>query len=120
MLGRPVLTITYQVVEIAHALAYVHSLGVVHGDVQPDHVIINDSGHATLSGFGLSRFETDHKTYSAGQSRIIYLAPEVCNDEQQTTRETDVFSLGGLCLSVRSVSHFAACSHMTTYLLDFE
>lgn len=37
---------------LAEALDYVHSYGVVHGDVSPANVLVNESGDATLVDFG--------------------------------------------------------------------
>ena len=42
--------------EIVHGLAYLHSTGVVHRDMKPDNLLIDQRGHLKLTDFGLSKF----------------------------------------------------------------
>jgi serine/threonine protein kinase len=39
--------------ELGDALAYAHGLGVVHGDIRPENILLID-GHASLADFGLT------------------------------------------------------------------
>ncbi|KAG9312190.1 kinase-like domain-containing protein [Chiua virens] len=40
--------------EVSSGLAYLHSHQIVHGDIKPGNILINDDGHAVLTDFGLS------------------------------------------------------------------
>ena len=42
--------------EIVDGLAYLHSTGVVHRDMKPDNLLIDQRGHLKLTDFGLSKF----------------------------------------------------------------
>ncbi|WFD05835.1 non-specific serine/threonine protein kinase [Malassezia vespertilionis] len=42
--------------EIVQGLAYLHSTGVVHRDMKPDNLLIDNRGHLKLTDFGLSKF----------------------------------------------------------------
>ncbi|WFC97724.1 non-specific serine/threonine protein kinase [Malassezia yamatoensis] len=42
--------------EIVNGLAYLHSTGVVHRDMKPDNLLIDQRGHLKLTDFGLSKF----------------------------------------------------------------
>ena len=42
--------------EIVHGLEYLHSTGVVHRDMKPDNLLIDQHGHLKLTDFGLSKF----------------------------------------------------------------
>jgi serine/threonine protein kinase len=64
---------------MAGALAAAHSRGVLHRDVKPSNIIIDDAGRAHLIDFGIARTEGDPALTAAG---IVigtpdYLSPEV-------------------------------------------
>ncbi|XP_017695979.2 serine/threonine-protein kinase UCN-like [Phoenix dactylifera] len=47
--------IRFYVSEIVSALAHLHSLGIVYRDLKPENVLLQASGHVTLTDFDLSR-----------------------------------------------------------------
>lgn len=70
--------------QVAGALAYVHSRGVVHRAVTPRNVLVGAGDHATLTGLGIPA--TDSK------GAVEFLAPEVANG-LEAGPQADVFSL---------------------------
>jgi tRNA A-37 threonylcarbamoyl transferase component Bud32 len=81
--------------EIGAALAAAHGVGIVHRDVKPGNVLIDESGSAKLTDFGISHALGDVTLTSTGMvtGTPAFLAPEVARGERSTP-SSDVFSLG--------------------------
>ncbi len=82
--------------QVAAALQYAHEQGVVHCDIKPENIIINETGVAKVADFGVA--ETINRTLAPGQAQdllgtIAYLAPELIQGSQPDAR-TDVYALG--------------------------
>ncbi len=85
--------------QIASALAYAHSAGVVHRDVKPANILLRADREAALADFGLSlRRDVD---VSAGLDAISlgYTAPEVLA-EGRIGAAADVYALGASLFNV--------------------
>jgi serine/threonine protein kinase len=82
------------VLQIADALAHAHTHGVLHRDVKPANVVLDESGTAWLGDFGLAHLEGDQPLTSAGGfvGTLRYLAPERFKGEGDA--RSDVYSLG--------------------------
>ncbi len=82
--------------EVGAALTYAHRRGVVHRDVTPHNVLLDDDGNAYLADFGVAVLlgETAAR-YVEGKPSSAYLSPEVLAGEPASPA-SDVFSLGVL------------------------
>jgi WD40 repeat protein len=84
---------------VAEAVAYAHSLGVLHLDLKPGNVLIDGSGTPHVADFGLAR-RLDSAPMIANDEvsgTPSYMAPEqaqVCSS--QLTAATDVWGLGAI------------------------
>jgi serine/threonine-protein kinase len=81
--------------QMARALGFAHDRGLVHRDVKPQNVLMNDEGQAKMTDFGIARsVDVDGVTVTGtvlGTSE--YIAPEQARG-QRVDAHTDVYSLG--------------------------
>jgi mitogen-activated protein kinase 7 len=64
------------------ALKYIHSAGIIHGDIQPSNILVNPDTTIKVSGFTYSKsYEsmnaTDAVIPRASADAILYQAPEM-------------------------------------------
>ena len=81
--------------QVAGALEYAHGRGVVHRDVKPSNILIDEEGNALLSDFGLARIH-DASSSLTGSALIgtpAYMAPEQARGETVDPR-SDQYSFG--------------------------
>ncbi len=81
--------------QIADALAHAHEHGVVHRDVKPSNVLIDEEGRAHLTDFGIAhRPGGERLTATDGFiGSAAYVAPEQV-DGSEVTAAADVYGLG--------------------------
>ncbi len=82
-------------IEIAQALEVAHDRGMVHRDVKPQNVLIDSTGQAKLTDFGISR-QLDEEGMTA-EGKVVgttdYVAPEQAMGNEVDTR-ADIYALG--------------------------
>lgn len=87
------------ITEIASALDFAHRRGVVHRDISPNNIMIDETGTARLLDFGLSRL--DDQFHVADEDRILgtpnFMSPEQASGKPHwATSYSDLFSLGSV------------------------
>ena len=96
--GRLPLNEAVRLVEdVAEGLAYTHNHKVLHRDVKPANVFVDDEGRAKLGDFGTGVFVAEDKNERVGTA--FYMAPEIFEGGAATAR-SDVYSLGVLAYEV--------------------
>ncbi|KIM27272.1 hypothetical protein M408DRAFT_171709 [Serendipita vermifera MAFF 305830] len=95
--------------EVLQGMAYLHGYYpiIVHGDLKPQNILIDDTGHARICDFGLARLilergSTGLTTTTAHAGTDRYKAPElVIKPNAKPTVASDVYALG--CIGLEFV-----------------
>jgi predicted Ser/Thr protein kinase len=98
----PVAVATRMIQEVAWALAYAHARGVVHRDIKPDNILLEQGGgRAMVTDFGIAQVAEASQLTEVGQvmGTAHFMSPEQAAGEPIDGR-SDLYSLG-------VVAHFA-------------
>lgn len=101
-------------VDVAEALDYAHQQGVVHRDIKPLNLILDEHGDAWITDFGLARFDASGSLTITGDllGTLRYMSPEQAAAERAVVdQRTDVYSLGATLYELLTLEPaFAASS----------
>lgn len=93
---QQILSITHQLVS---GLAYMHSKGLIHRDIKPGNILINEKGIAKITDFGLARDISRNMT--GGISTLRYRPPEVLLGDTEYSERVDSWALGCLIAEMK-------------------
>src|SRR3712207_4042883 len=82
-------------IEIARALGAAHARGIVHRDVKPQNVLIDEEGSAKVTDFGIARSLDEEGLTAAGRvlGTTDYVSPEQALGHE-VNGQSDLYSLG--------------------------
>jgi len=82
---------------VADAMTYAHEQGVLHRDVKPSNIMIDQDGRAYLTDFGLARIAQQGESTLSADAMLgtpHYISPEQARGITDYDARTDVYSLG--------------------------
>ena len=85
------------IVQIAGAVREAHSLNLVHRDIKPDNILLDQAGEAKLTDLGLVKdlsFDTNLTSAGSGLGTIAYVAPEQFENAKSADIRSDIYGLG--------------------------
>jgi hypothetical protein len=83
--------------EVAEALVYLHGKAILHCDLKPANVLLDDRGQIRLADFGQARLSSE-----AGPAvgTLFYMAPEQAEAGARPDVRSDIYSLGALAYTM--------------------
>jgi len=82
---------------VCEALEYIHTHGVVHRDMKPENIMLDDEDHVKLIDFGIAGNEGSRRLTFAKLSQVMgtpdYISPEQVKGKRGDAR-SDIYSLG--------------------------
>ena len=108
------------IVQVARALGYAHSRGVVHRDIKPENILVGPYGEVLLMDWGLAKVwpkdsqtkvddeseideaDTDPGMTGEGklQGTVMYMSPEQIERDPTINGQSDLYSLGSVLYEV--------------------
>jgi tRNA A-37 threonylcarbamoyl transferase component Bud32/plastocyanin len=93
---RPIKRCLQLIEQVADALHYAHSRGLIHRDIKPENIMINEDGLPILMDFGIAKLLTANTQLTQtgmGIGTPAYMAPEQAQALPEIGPPADIYSL---------------------------
>lgn len=85
------------ILQLCHAVKYIHSQSIIHRDIKPENIFIAEDGAVVLADFGIAHFNDPPQSITTGWlGNKSYAAPEQLIKESDVPVSTasDIYALG--------------------------
>lgn len=107
-LALPILLKTLK--DILRGLEYLHNGGIIHNDIKPGNILLDQHENGILSDYGISGISVGGNSIDAKSAYILHQAPESKKDNKIDI-QTDIYQWG--CTAYRLANSVSDCTFST-------
>ncbi len=89
----PLRKATNLAMQLCEALSFAHEHGIIHRDIKPGNIMVNDADHVKVADFGLARPASNEVEEDNPMGTPDYAAPEI-RGGSVTDHRVDIFAVG--------------------------
>ena len=84
--------------QILNAIGHAHKIGVIHRDIKPNNILLDESGEVKVMDFGLAKVVQEHGSQNtvthAAAGTLYYMSPEQIKGLKNVDNRSDIYSIG--------------------------
>lgn len=98
--------------QVGSAVDYAHARGVIHRDIKPQNILLDEQGNAKLTDFGIAKSDWNPNNTQSGFlfGTVRYMAPEAMQG-QSVDHRVDIYALGVVAYEMLSGTHPLSTEH---------